>query len=336
MNKLFSIIFSAIFAVIFFNSCEKDNITVDKKELDGTVDKKEADLKQALGSNPDGWVMMLKASSSSETYVPVVLRFDTAANVVHSVSTYGTNINDTSTFLINRGPSGVILNFSSGSVISGLMRKGSLYSDLTDYMFNVIQVNQDTITLQGIRSGPAYKPEGGVIYKLFKKPESWNWADKEMKLNFRTPEDKKYMQKIGRMTLNYAGENVTRYFSVTLYPSFDGNLNLWQTVDPFYTNLSARVFEPYYIYYFGIYEVDAAGSPITTTVFYVPFQAHNSLSVTAFNGNGNTVANGGFNTLLKTNYLTFNNVVKSADQLSFDVAAYDKAGKEHISGKIQF
>jgi len=62
-------------------SCEKDNITNDY--IDDNPDRvyvKGADLKKALVSSPDGWVMMVKSSYSAEVYTPVVMKFDTVNN----------------------------------------------------------------------------------------------------------------------------------------------------------------------------------------------------------------------------------------------------------------
>lgn len=333
--KTIHIIASVLGLCLLIMGCEKDNMTIDKAVIFTSVDAKEKELTHALASAPQGWVMMVKGTVSDSAYIPIVMKFDTATNIVRMKSPYGTQKNDGSTFLINRGASGVILNFSGGSTISALMRQGPTLSNITDYQFNVLSVTPDTITIQGIRSGGAFKPEGGAIFKLFKKPESWSWAEDNLKLDLRLPANKRFMNREARMSFKYMSTNRALDFSVTFFPFFDEHLEALQTfADVFYVDLSARVFDPFYICYMFTTEDNLPNTPPNPQEYPILIQGHNSISFRTFQGDAFTEANGQFNNKYKFNYLVFNKVDIVGNNLSMEVAAYDKYGNDYIKGSF--
>lgn len=318
-----------------FARCEKDNIVIEKEELFQSVDIKEKALNEALGSAPEGWVMMVKGTASEQAYFPIVMRFDTAKNTVRMRAPFGTQMHDVSTYLINRGTSGVILNFSGGSVVSGLMRKGSQYADITDYQFNVIKATSDTITIQGVRSGAAYKPEGGVVYKMFKKPEGWTWADDELKIDFRRQEDVPIANRYARLNLKNHQTNDSLFFIVRFVLNY--NQDSWKVVDPFFTDPSSRVFDPYFIFSMNVYEAASSSATSGVLTTYAPFQVHNGFAIFSFAGNATTITtNPTFNTKYKFNHLLYNKVTRVGDNVVIDVVAYDKQGKELVTGQYHY
>ncbi|OOG19666.1 hypothetical protein BWD42_07070 [Sphingobacterium sp. CZ-UAM] len=313
-------IYTLALAILCCISCEKDNILVDQQTLSASVAEKENNLIKALGSAPNGWVMMVKSNGRT---VPLVLKFDTAKNIVRIKTTYRTQSDDRSTYLVNRGTGGVILNFSSGSVISSLMRQGPNYSDLTDYQFNVLNSTTDSVSLQCIRSGSAYGQEGGAVYKLFKTPASWTWADDDLKFDLRLKvNEDKTKNKIGQLKLKYLDTgkelNLWLYHIIDSFPGF-----LFS--DPFYSDASSRIFDPYFRYSILFAELNSTGElvPIRT---YTAIQGHNSIN---FKENYNVE----FYEKFKFDYLVYKSIKQEKDKLSIQVAAYDETGKENITGE---
>ena len=330
--KILNLIFIYIVSLVFI-SCEKDNITIDKNLLHESVDKKENDLLQALGDAKEGWVMMVKGSASTDAYFPIVMKFDTSHNSVKMVSPFGVQKNPISTYLINKGTGGIILNFSSGSVISAAMRVGPQFSDLTDYQFNVLKSTLDTITLQCIRSGGTYGKEGGVVYKLFRTPSDWTWTNENLFLDFRNTADRVFINKWARINLKNHKTQDSLYFMVNLNPTFF-NQTSWSTVDPFFSNSSARVFDPFFLMNMSFFEGQSATATSGASATYAPFQVHNGIGIYQFIGSNTTsINNPNFNTKYKFAYLLFNKVVKNGNNAIIDLIAYDKNGDELITGK---
>lgn len=168
-----------IFSCCILISCEKDNITNTYfDENPNRMEEVSQDLRKAMVSSPNGWVMMVKTSLSPDVYTPVVLKFDTTSNEVNIRTVYGpTDIAKKDYFRIANGTGSPQLIFTTGSIMTSLYRVGAQASDVTDHIYNVIKVSSDTIEIQPYRSGNVYAKEGGVIYKLFKRPDNWIWAE---------------------------------------------------------------------------------------------------------------------------------------------------------------
>ncbi|SHF43400.1 DUF4302 domain-containing protein [Pedobacter caeni] len=324
--------------MVLFVSCEKDNITTTVEELVGTEKQMEADLKQTLGKSANGWVMMVKSTLAETAYVPVVMQFDTIKNMVKMRSVYGSAVSNQSTYLINKGVSGVLLNFSGGSAVSSLMRMDRKYGDVTDYVFKVLSVGAESIKIQCLKSGEAYKKEGGPIYTLFKRPENWKWADDALLLDLKKTEARANVISTNSvLTLNYipTGEKVS--IGSHFGPGFDGVLNSWQlNGDPFYSNASANVFDKFYLFYAyvnyskGTISDDYEDYPVAR-------QGHNALYFIPFyERDANTWASTDkFAKSIKTPYLVINEVIRTGTNVTIKVASYDKSGKEYITGEYR-
>jgi len=100
---------------------------------------------------------------------------------------YGETEDVESFFRVAIGTGAPQLIFTTGSIISSLYRVGITASDITDYIFNVIKVTNDEIQIQPYRSGNVYAKEGGVIYKLFKRPAEWKWVEEDKYFDFTDP-----------------------------------------------------------------------------------------------------------------------------------------------------
>ncbi|MCA5004301.1 DUF4302 domain-containing protein [Sphingobacterium bovistauri] len=330
--KKYNIIYMLAVLLFALVSCEKDEMQIKKEDIFASVDKKELDLKEALGATPEGWVMMVKGTASRNAYFPIIMKFDTAKNLVSMVSPFGIQANNKSTYLINRGASGVVLNFSGGSAISALMRRGAYLSDITDYQFNVLDVKSDTLTIQGIRSGPSYAKEGGVIYKLFKKPVTWNW-DGPLELDFRQTTNHVYINKWSRVNLKNHLSGDSLFVLLNINPN-SYNQASWSVTDAFLSDASSRVFDPHFLMN-GTW-MEAATSSATAglnTTVYGFTQGYNSLTVfQTWGSNTLNVNNPLFNTKYGFSYLVYNKVTKSGNNALIELEAYDKQGKPIVSG----
>ncbi|ASZ14628.1 DUF4302 domain-containing protein [Chitinophaga pendula] len=337
MYKLFKPIAGYILCLLAASiaSCEKDNITTTTEKLAATVTATEQELVRNLGSAPNGWVIMVKTEQSDTVYVPVVMKFDTAKNIVSMRTVYGTTTQNKSTYLVNKGVSGTLLNFSGGSVISSLMRMGSPYSNITDYVFKVLDVQKETITIQCLKSGAAYKPEGGATFVLFKRPDSWKWADDAVLLDLRNITDLKDINGIqGTLNLRYqqpvANISIPFLFDLSTIQPF---LAAWQNWDPISGNPSADVYDKMYPFYNYValngntadtYPVARQGH---NAWFYIPFRVS---TLTEPVGHNIAMAKA-----IKTPYLAVNKVDKQGGKVTISVAAYDKTGKEYLTGEYK-
>lgn len=323
--------------ILLFVSCEKDNITTTVEELVGTEKQMETDLKQTLGKSENGWVMMVKSTLADTAYIPVVMQFDTSKNMVKMKSIYGTTANNKSTYLINKGVSGILLNFSGGSVVSSLMRMDRSYGNVTDYVFKVLEVSSESIKVQCLKSGEAYKQEGGPIYTLFKRPDSWKWADDVILLDMKTAEAKVGLNNVnGILNLNYIPTSKKVNLGFSFRNSFDSNLAAWQGVDPFYNNASANVFDKFYIFF---NPVNYSNTGTIQTVYEdtpVARQGYNALCYLPFSGNASSsTSNAKFVKSIKTPYFVINEVIRNGANVTIKVASYDKTGQEYITGEYK-
>lgn len=329
--------------LLLFTSCEKDNITTNTEELVAKGNQTETDLKQALSKSPNGWVMMVKSTLADSAYIPIVMQFDTAKNMVKMRSIYGTAVNNKSTYLISKGPNAVLLNFSGGSIISSLMRMARTYSDVTDYMFKVLSVSPDAIKIQGIKSGGRYLEEGGQIYTLFKRPDSWKWADDALLLDMKTTEAKANVNLVnGILTLNYIPTskkvNLDLRINTDYYAQVLGSYQ--NLADPFYTNSSANVFDKFYLFLTTTRNNNSGNILERNTEIYNYFvtrQGHNAFFYIPFyDPSAFTALNtGNFAKSIKTPYLVINEVIRSGSNVTIKLASYDKIGKDYISAEYR-
>lgn len=325
--------------LLLFTSCEKDNITTNTEELVAKGNQTETDLKQALSKSPNGWVMMVKSTLADSAYIPIVMQFDTAKNMVKMRSIYGTAVNNKSTYLISKGPNAVLLNFSGGSIISSLMRMARTYSDVTDYMFKVLSVSPDAIKIQGIKSGGRYLEEGGQIYTLFKRPDSWKWADDALLLDMKTTEAKLNVNdQHGVLNLNYIQSAKSTNLGFAILTDYDLYLDSWQLyADPFYTNSSANVFDKFYLFsnFINYSNTGTIGDNYQSSV--TARQGNNSLCYIPFyDGYTNTdKTNSELVKTIKTPYLVINEVIRSGSNVTIKLASYDKFGKDYISAEYR-
>lgn len=325
-----SIICFYFLLAIIFTSCEKDvvNGSITESKLI-TAQNKQA-LKKALQSAPNGWVMMVK-STTSPAYAPVIMKFDTTNNTVVTRSIYRQSEVTPSYFEIEDGTGSVLLTFTTGSDITGLFKVGSKYSDITDHIFKVISVSDDSIEIRGYRSGGVYKPEGGVVYKLFKRPANWDWIDNNLQFDlgnvaWRTG----IINRPVSLVLNYAGST-----SQTIPLSFgffsDANNVTIKSYDPF-ANVSAKPL----ISSFPVVITDNSISPAGSIYGAVGNNALDFIAyypVTSILNSSTSLIN-----KMKTHYLILTNITRSNNTATavivMDFIAYDKDGKEFVTAKM--
>ncbi|MFZ4862110.1 DUF4302 domain-containing protein [Sphingobacterium sp. Mn56C] len=285
------------------------------------MDKIIADLKKTMVSAEHGWVMMVKTGLNADVYTPIVLEFDTLSNKVHITTVYGVKDEVDDFFRITKGTGSPQLIFTTGSIMTTLYRIGTQASDITDHMYNVRSVSENEIEIQPYRSGKVYAKEGGEIYKLFKRPADWTWADSTQIFDWTNPEFTNNLDNVeGEMTLEYLKTNTTvtknwRFWSLP-------NPTIYRIRDPFSVsyNIGTGGFKP--MDYFRVTgEVTNNVSTVVTNgynaiSFYpIPYNTSTNQAVIAL---GNT---------LKTHYLVFKNQTRNGRHVKLEFEAYDKDGK---------
>lgn len=322
MKKLIYYMLFGFCASILFAACEKDNIT--NAHFDAHPNRQEevvSKLKKAMASSPNGWVMMVKTNLSEDVYTPIVLQFDTVLNKVQITTVYGMTSDTDDFFRVTKGTGSPQLIFSTGSIMSTLFRIGAKASDVTDHMYNVIAVSDDEIQIQPYRSGNVYSKEGGVIYKMFKRPDDWTWANQNIEFNWVSDEFKTNVSGvIGEMKLDYQNDIPDR----TVEWRFGTWVNpyVYQSGDPFAieNNIGTGGFKPNY--YFPI------SGELTNQVNATVTLGHNAVSIFPFSYNTGT--NQTATTLknnLKSHYLTFKSISRNGNNVKMEFEAYGKDGK---------
>ena len=315
--------------LVLLSSCEEDNITnayID--ENTNRIDAVTQELREALASSPNGWVMMVKTTLSAEVYTPIVLKFDTASNEVKVKTVYGrVDPNKADYFRVAKGTGAPQLIFTTGSVMTTLYRVGTQASDITDHIYNVLKVSKDTIEIQPYRSGNVYAKEGGVIYKLFKRPENWTWVEDEIKFDWtKTSTTNNVNSVVGSMKLEYIKSNSVlntgwRFWSWT-------DPTVFRIRDPFSIgwNIGTGGFLP--SNYLILTGLTGVGSGVTSSTNSTITNGHNSLSFfpvpynTGTNQNVVAICN-----FLKTHYLVFKNETRTGNNVKMEFEAYDKNGE---------
>lgn len=321
INIFFRYLTIIIFVLSLFTSCEKDNIT--NAYIDDNPDRLgviATDLKKALASSPNGWVMMVKSSLSEDVYTPIVLQFDTVKNKVHITTVYGETSEVDDFFRIAKGTGAPQLIFTTGSIMTTLYRIGAAASNITDHIYNVKSVSDEAIEIQPYRSGNVYSKEGGAIFKLFKRPDSWTWADKDIVFDWTSDEFKTDINSvIGEMKIKYSKENGENKYAWRFWSW--SNPTVYRIRDPFAisTNIGTGGFNPGY--YFII--TGEVTNDVNTTVTL----GHNAISMYPFSyNNGTNQAVTALTKKLKTHYLVFKSIVRTGSNVKLEFEAYDKDG----------
>lgn len=320
-----------ILPFLFF-SCEKDNITNSYIENNpGRVDEVTEALKKELASSPEGWVMMVKTSLSADVYTPIVIKFDTLKNIVNITTVYGITNDAEDYFRIAIGAGYPQLIFTTGSIISTLFRVGIQASDITDHIFNVLKVSDGEIQIQSYRSGNVFTPEGGVIYKLFKRPSDWKWAEGELNFDWTNSNTTTNVNSvIGSMTINYLNTGTTitipwRFWSWT-------NPTVFRTRDPFAINYNIGTGGFIPSNYFVLTSLTGVGNGVTPNTNLAITNGHNSVSFFPIPYNVEiprdviTVAS-----FLKTHYLIFKAETRIDNNVKIEFEAYNKDGEVIVS-----
>lgn len=325
MKKIVKFLVISLMATVLY-SCEKDNIANDYfDDNPERMDKVASELKKTLASAPDGWVMMVKTGLSTNVYTPIVLKFDTLKNKVDVTTVYGVTASTDSYFRIANGTGAPQLIFTTGSIMSTLYRVGAQASDITDHIYNVVSVSADTVAIRGYRSGAVYKPEGGVIFKMFKRPADWKWAEKPVVFDWTSSDFTNGVNSVvGEMKLDYLNDNTTITTPWRFWSWNDPTV--YRSRDPFSTavNIGTGGFTP--MNYFIVTGVTAQGLTPTTNVTVT--NGHNAISMYPFVYNAGTnqavVALGKY---LKTHYLILKSQTRTGNNVKMDFEAYDKNGK---------
>jgi len=307
------------------SSCEKDNITndyIDQNPERMTV--LAADFRKALSSAEKGWVMMVKSNLNEEVYTPVVMRFDTATNRVYLTTVYGTTNQTEDFFRITSGTGAPQLIFTTGSIISTLYRVGPRASDLTDHIFNLISIKDDELVIQAFRSGNSRSKEGGVIYKLFKRPLDWTWADDPILFDYSSPPYRLPINNVvGRMTFEYLSNNTTVQHDWKFWNWAEASITTLRTRDPFSltANIGTGGFMPAYYY-------SLTSSSLTNGTSINAIQGKNAVVLYPFTSSAMTDGDviKAINKM-KTYYLVLKNEVRQGNNVKMDFESYDKDGK---------
>ncbi len=331
MKKILAICLSFTLTALF-TSCEKDVVNTSITDSKRNTDSNKQALKKALQNAPNGWVMMVK-STASPAYAPIIMKFDTTKNTVITRSIYRQSEVTPSYFEIEDGTGSILLTFSTASDITGLYKVGNKYSDITDHIFKVISISDESIEIRGYRSGGVYKPEGGVVYKLFKRPADWDWVDKDLQFDLEnTTWRVGVANRPATLVLDYT-DNTTKTVSLTFGIQSAGNISALKTWDPFAnpSGKPAKTLYPFII-------TNTTTSPSATIwaaagnngIDLIPYY-------TAGNGAVVTAATALINNL-KTHYLILTNITRSnttaTAAIVMDFIAYDKDGKVSVKAKL--
>lgn len=330
MKKRLAICFCFLLAIIF-TSCEKDvsNSSITDSKLKTSLNKQA--LKKALQNAPNGWVMMVK-STASPAYAPVIMKFDTTKNTVVTRSVYRQYEVTPSYFEIEDGTGSILLTFSTASDITALYKVGVKYSDITDHIFKVISISDESIEIRGYRSGGVYKPEGGVVYKLFKRPANWDWIDKNLQFDLEnTTWRVGVANRPSTLVLTYT-DNTTKTFNLTFGIQSAGNISALKTWDPF-ANPSGKPAITLYPFIIS----NRTQTPNTTIwaaagnngIDFIPYYT----GAASYVNDATALINA-----MRTHYLILTNITRSDNTATavivMDFIAYDKDGKVFVNAKL--
>ncbi|MGN5954539.1 DUF4302 domain-containing protein [Sphingobacterium lactis] len=322
MKKLIYYMLFGFSAITLFAACEKDNIT--NAHFDANPNRQEevvSNLKKAMASSPNGWVMMVKSSLSADVYTPIVLQFDTVLNKVQITTVYGMTSETDDFFRVTKGTGSPQLIFTTGSIMSTLFRIGATASDITDHIYNVIAVSDDEIQIQPYRSGMVYSKEGGVIYKMFKRPDDWTWANQKIEFDWTSDVFKTNINSvIGEMKLDYQNDTPDKTVEWRFWTW--SNPFVYQSADPFSINVNIGTggFKPNY------YFIIAGG--VTNQVNTTVTLGHNAVSIFPFSYNtGTNQAATALKNNIKSHYLTFKSISRNGNNVKMEFEAYGKDGK---------
>lgn len=326
MKRILHIVIAAAGLLVLMYACEKDNIS--NAYFEGNQERQEKvaqEAKKVLGSSETGWVMMVKTGLSQDVYTPIVLNFDTLTNRVYITTVYGQTSTTEDYFSIKNGTGAPQLIFTTGSIMSTLYRIGTQASDITDHIYNIVDVSADTVAIQCYRSGKVYAKEGGVIYKLFKRPADWKWAESPIVFNWTSSDFTNNVNSVvGEMKLEYMNDNTSLVTPWRFWSWSDPTI--YRIRDPFSTqyNIGTGGFTP--MNYFIVTGITAPG--ITPTTNMTVTNGHNAISIYPIPYNTGTnqavVALGKY---LKTHYLILKNQSRVGNNVKMEFEAYDAKGK---------
>ncbi len=324
MTKIITKIISVCCILWITAACEKDNISnsyIDQNK--DRMDKIAENFKRTIASSETGWVMMVKSNLTSDIYAPVILKFDTAKNEVKITTVYGITNNTTDYFRIANGTGSPQLIFTTGSIMSTLYRVGAAASDITDHIYNVVSVKDDEIQIQPYRSGNVYSKEGGVVYKLFKRPTEWTWADDKIEFDFTSDAFTNNINAVtGEMKFDYLNSNTSKTFEWRFW-RWSANGEFFRIRDLFDVqyNIGAGGFKPAnYLIVTG---------KITNNVNTTAMVGHNAISLFPFpynNGTDQEVKK--LINQINTHYLIFKNRTNVGENVKMEFVAYGKDGQE--------
>ncbi|WP_437922196.1 DUF4302 domain-containing protein [Sphingobacterium sp. LRF_L2] len=323
--------FYSVLWLFLLLSCEKDTITRSVSEAEARQEQLIEDLKTALQSAENGWVMMVKSSLSEKIYTPVVMKFDTVKNKVDIVTVYGLTDTVDTYFNINTGTSYPLLTFTTGSIITSLYRLGAQASDLTDHIFKVLSVSADSIQLQCYRGGSIYSAEGGTSYTLFRRPEDWKWADNDRYFNLDNTSEwtSTFLNSSKRVTLSILDPQGVEQTKSMIYNNSitTTSLTTFRRSDPFAKDASAQGFLPFYLFWMYFYKSNT-GYQTAVTI------GHNALSFYPFTVTQNVSTSTNVRSLIEyfgTYYFVAKEVTKNGSQLTVEFVAYGSQGQELLS-----
>ncbi len=286
------------------------------------------------------WITKIEPQQIQNT--PVVLKFDTTTNIVDVKTVYGITDPNPAYFDISAGTGSLILTFSTSSIMTSFFRIGPVASDITDHIYKVVKVSDESIEIQGYRSGAVYKPEGGVIYKLFKRPADWEWANNTINFDFTNPIWRTgIINRDGTFEIEYVDGTTPKITLNTKFGAWtDAQINTLRGRDPFVGNISAKGFLPMYNMIFD--------QSLPPSIVYAaadrtaPMVGHNAIAFYPFASTGTTSAATNANILsfaskIKTHYLVLTQITRSdataTAAIDMNFVSYDKTGKVYLTAK---
>lgn len=314
-------------------SCRKDLIVHSTPEEFEQSNKKIEKLKEALASSKNGWVLMVKPQLNTETYTPIVLKFDAGSNRVHIKTVYGITADQADYYRIETEKGIPQLSFSPSSVINTILRSGNIASDMTDHVFNILDMQQDTITIQCARNKAFNSTAEKVIYKLFKRPESWTWADDELQFDFASVLFRTNLTSsspLGQMKIRYLNDHSTLVTPWQFSWWNDQTIGALQSIEPFSfaNNASGGGFKPSY----PLVITAISGEGLRPDDNILSLLGHNAISFLPFARNRISYDTPfALTSYLKTHYLVFKGQERAGMSIKMEFEAYDSNGNTIIT-----
>lgn len=157
-------------------SCQKKDLPLDGSLVKERQAALEGGIKKMLQEAEYGFLFFPEQSSTISKLTPASnfkLEFDTIKNqVTMSSDIPGYSFPSTSYFSLSAATGLPLLIFSTESYISQIYAGGD--QGITDFFFNILRQDGDTIKMQPYRKGNIFASEGGPVFNMVKRKPSIN------------------------------------------------------------------------------------------------------------------------------------------------------------------